>query len=161
MNSMQNGMEKDSLNYKLVVGNSNTTLLKELLKIYTLVFEDADVDFFKTRFNEHPEVISVLVYHKNKLIGFKIGYPYDEDTFYSWIGGVLSDFRQKGIAENLAKQLELAARSLGFRKLRTKSMNKFKPMMILNLKRGFDIVSIYTNEAGQTKIIFEKEIDLQ
>ena len=37
-------------------------------------------------------------------------------------------------------------------------MNQYKPMMILNLKRGFDIVDIYTNTKGQTKIIFEKEL---
>jgi len=37
-------------------------------------------------------------------------------------------------------------------------MNTFKPMMILNLKNGFDIVNIYTNTKGQTKIVFEKNI---
>jgi len=37
-------------------------------------------------------------------------------------------------------------------------MNSFKPMMILNLKNGFDIVSVYTNVTNQTKIVFEKEL---
>ncbi len=38
-------------------------------------------------------------------------------------------------------------------------MNRFKPMMIMNLKEGFDIKQVYTNDKGQTKIIFEKAID--
>jgi len=42
--------------------------------------------------------------------------------------------------------------------MRTKSMNRFKPMMILNMKSGFDITNIYTNDVGQTKIIFEKDL---
>ncbi|MFT5215061.1 MAG: hypothetical protein ACI83H_000168 [Glaciecola sp.] len=37
-------------------------------------------------------------------------------------------------------------------------MNTYKPMMILNLKNGFDITKIYTNTKGQTKIIFEKDL---
>jgi hypothetical protein len=37
-------------------------------------------------------------------------------------------------------------------------MNHFKGMLILNLKNGFDIKQVYTNDSGQTKIIFEKEI---
>ena len=37
-------------------------------------------------------------------------------------------------------------------------MNQYKPMLILNIKNGFDIVQIYTNDSGQTKIVFEKEL---
>jgi len=37
-------------------------------------------------------------------------------------------------------------------------MNRFKSMMILNLKNGFDIKSVYTNEVGQTKVVFEKTL---
>ena len=46
---------------------------------------------------------------------------------------------------------EKYAKAKGFTKLRTKSMNQFKPMMILNLKNGFDISKVYTNAKGQTK----------
>jgi len=44
----------------------------------------------------------------------------------------------------------------GFKKLRTKSMNTYKSMIILNLKNGFYITNVYTNTKGQTKIVFEK-----
>ena len=37
-------------------------------------------------------------------------------------------------------------------------MNRFKPMMILNLKNGFSITKVYTNTKGQTKIVFEKQL---
>ena len=33
-------------------------------------------------------------------IGFKVGYERD-GYFYSWMGGVLSDYRKKGVAQNL------------------------------------------------------------
>ncbi len=50
------------------------------------------------------------------------------------------------------------AKQNGYKILRTKSMNHFKPMMILNLKNGFDIVKFYTNDSNQTKIVFEKSL---
>lgn len=151
-------MVKDSITYQLIVGNSNKEILLKLLKIYVAVFENADIDFFKERFNKHSNVTSVLAYDNKELVGFKIGYPYNEDTFYSWVGGILPNYRQKGMANKLAEQQELFAKSQGFKKLRTKSMNQYKPMMILNLKRGFDIVKFYTNTKKQTKIVFEKPL---
>ena len=156
---MQNGMANANITYQIVVGNTNTSSIEQLITIYSSVFEDADSHFFKERFKAHPKIISILAFDNDMLIGFKVGYPYNNDTFYSWVGGVLPNYRQKGIANELAIQQETIAKSQGFKKLRTKSMNQYKPMMILNLKRGFDIVKFYTNDKGQTKIVFEKELN--
>lgn len=155
---MLNGMASDNITYEKAIGNSDEILIQELLKIYTTIFEDADIDFFKDRFYENPKITSVLAYCKQELIGFKIGYPYSRDIFYSWVGGVLPNYRQLGIANKLAEQQEISAKTQGFKKMRTKSMNQYKPMMILNLKRRFDLIDIYTNAKGQTKIIFEKNL---
>ena len=132
--------------------------LEELLTLYTSVFNDAITEFFLERIQTKEKVFSIIAYYNNNPVGFKIGYQYNTNTFYSWVGGVLPEYRKKGIANNLAKLQENWALQNGFKKLRTKSMNKFKPMLILNLKNGFDIIQVYTNEKGQTKIVFEKEI---
>ena len=73
--------------------------------------------------------------------------------------GVLPTYRNQGVAKKLAQLQEQRAKKDSFIKLRTKSMNSYKPMMILNLNNGFDIVSVYTNTANQTKIVFEKNMD--
>lgn len=153
---MQNGMASDNINYIIALGDKNDNQLQDILDLYAKIFEDANLNFFKQRFASHPKLISILAYNHKTLVGFKIGYPYNETTFYSWIGGVLPHYRQRGIANTLAQYQESAAKSQGFKTLRTKSMNRFKPMMILNLNRGFDIINIYTNSKGQTKIVFEK-----
>ena len=156
---MLNGMEKNSFTYITAYGVPDESILDHLIELYATLFEDADIYFFKKRIIEHPDLISILAYNKEELIGFKIGYSYNNDTFYSWIGGVKRSFRQKGIATILAENQELIVKQKGYLKLRTKSMNRFKPMMVLNLKNGFDIIQIYTNKIGQTKIIFEKRLD--
>jgi predicted GNAT superfamily acetyltransferase len=152
-------MESDNITYRIIKGEPDSQNISKLIKLYTEIFIDADVEFFKQRISEQQDLFTILAFANDDLIGFKIGYPYNNTTFYSWIGGVKSTFRNQGIASSLAKLQEVYAKKEGFEKLRTKSMNDFKPMMILNLKNGFDIVKFYTNTKEQTKIVFEKNLD--
>ena len=151
-------MKDQKINFKLIEGIPEQKYLDDLVNLYTSIFEDAVIPIFIQRLQTNKKNLSLIAY-KNKIpVGFKIGYKYNNHTFYSWVGGTLSNYRKKGIANTLAKQQENWAKNNGFTKLRTKSMNRFKPMLILNLKNGFDIVQVYTNEKEQTKIIFEKLI---
>ena len=148
---MPNGMAKNSINYITVAGFPNESVHQDMINLYAEIFEDADISFFKQRIAEHQKLLSVLAYYDNQLTGFKVGYPYDEIIFYSWIGGVSEKFRQQNIATHLALLQEQWAKDYGFTKLKTKSMNRFKAMMVLNLKSGYNITKVYTNTKGQTK----------
>lgn len=147
-----------NISYNIFEGDLSNNLFTELLNLYNQLFEDTDLEFFKTRFTTQANICSVLAFKKTQLIGFKIGYPVENNTFYSWIGGVNSEFRNIGIGKQLATLQENYAIQKGFSVLKTKSMNRFKPMMILNLKNGFSITKVYTNTKGQTKIVFEKQL---
>lgn len=155
---MSGTVRNNEFQYQLIEGIPNHNEMEHLLSLYTTIFEDAKPDIFKQRFKEKENVLSIIAFHKQKPIGFKIGYRYNQTTFYSWVGGILSNYRKQGIAKQLAKLQEEWVKNNGYTKLRTKSMNNFKPMMILNLKNGFNIKEAYTNDNGQTKIVFEKEI---
>ncbi|CAL2080286.1 hypothetical protein [Tenacibaculum sp. 190524A05c] len=151
-------MNDQNIKIKTIQGIPSNKVLNELLTLYASVFEDAIVDFFMERISTKEDVVSIIAYKNEVPVGFKIGYRYNESTFYSWVGGVLLNHRKEGIAKKLAATQESIAKEKVYTKLRTKSMNRFKPMLILNLKNGFDIVQVYTNEKGQQKIVFEKEI---
>lgn len=156
---MQNGMENAKFTFKTLEGIPSKNNLNEILTVYKSVFEDYNIDFFNDRIHQKEDLLTLLCYHQKQLIGFKIGYKYNASTFYSWVGGVLPDYRKNGIGKQLSQLQEQVIKRKGYNTLRTKSMNRFKPMMILNLKNGFDIKSIYTNETGQTKIVFEKQLN--
>lgn len=145
--------------YQTIEGIPSQEVLTELLDLYSALFEDAKLDFFKERIQTKEDLVIILCYDAKIPIGFKLGYRYNEDTFYSWVGGVLPQYRQKGIAKKLMQLQHDCASKKGYGKVRTKSMNRFKPMMCLNLKSGFDIVKVYTNDSQQTKIIFEKKLN--
>lgn len=155
---MLNGMEKSSFSYKTIEGIPNKEIQQQLLEVYQKIFEDANPGFFLDRIESKQDLVCVLCYFSTKLIGFKIGYQYDSTTFYSWVGGVISRKRKQGIGKQLANLQQEKIIQKGYTKLRTKSMNRFKPMMILNLKNGFNIVQVYTNSLSQTKVVFEKDL---
>ncbi len=76
--------------YQTIEGIPDASTLDLLLETYTALFEDAKLDFFVDRIHSKDDLIINICYQHTTLIGFKIGYRYDENTFYSWIGGVLA-----------------------------------------------------------------------
>ena len=153
---MPSGMESDRFKFKVIEGLPSKELLEDILFVYKSIFDDYKLDFFKNRIRQKEDLIIILCSQHSQLLGFKIGYRYNDTTFYSWVGGVLPESRNTGIAKQLAQLQEKGVKEKGYLKIRTKSMNRFKPMMILNLKNGFDITKTYTNDKGQIKIVFEK-----
>ena len=155
---MSGRAEIKSMRFEIIEGIPEDHQLTTLLSLYQQIFEDAEPDFFINRIKSEKQLVSIIAYYDQLAIAFKIGYRYDESTFYSWVGGVLEPYRNKGVATKLAMLQEKWVKNNGFSKIRTKSMNQYKPMMILNLKNGFDIQKVYTNDRGQTKIVFEKSL---
>ena len=151
-------MNYQNLYFKFIEGIPDKKILQDLLKLYKNIFDDADEVFFIERIKTKENILILIAYDNEIPIGFKIGYRYNETTFYSWVGGVLENYRKKGVAKQLAKLQENWCKKKQFSKIRTKSMNKFKSMLILNLKNDFNIVQVYTNQKKQTKIVFEKLI---
>ena len=85
----------------------------------------------------------ILIAYKNEEpIGFKVGYERD-DTFYSWMGGVLPNFRKSGVAKKLATVQEDWARKNGFQTITFKTRNRLKGMLIFALKNNFNLSLIH------------------
>ena len=94
-----------------------------------------------------------------RIVGYKAGYAKDDQTFYSWLGGVLPEHRGQGVADTLRERQEQWARSRGYRQLRVKSMNRFPAMLQMLISRGYQICGY--EEAGgsdRSKIVFSKTL---
>lgn len=80
------------------------------------------------------------------LLGFKIGYELDENTFYSWFGGVLPIARNKGVAQAQLDTQEQWVKQQGYQQLKVKSRNLFPAMLRLLLKNGYLIEKLEEKE---------------
>ncbi|RLQ18089.1 GNAT family N-acetyltransferase [Vibrio sp. SBT000027] len=93
------------------------------------------------------------------LLGFKIGYELDENTFYSWFGGVLPIARNKGVAQAQLDIQEQWVKQQGYQQLKVKSRNLFPAMLRLLLKNGYLIEKLEEKEdINSHRIHFLKQI---
>ncbi|HCG5911270.1 TPA: GNAT family N-acetyltransferase [Vibrio parahaemolyticus] len=113
--------------------------LEEALQVVTRVKEFANgetLDSMSQRLGDKNSLI--LVAEKNgAIVGFKIGYEQDEDTFYSWFGGVAPQARNEGVAQMLLEAQEEWVAEQGYKTLKVKSRNQFPAMLRLLLRNGY------------------------
>jgi ribosomal protein S18 acetylase RimI-like enzyme len=82
-------------------------------------------------------------------IGFKVGYDrYRDGSFYSWLGGVLPEFRGRGVAEALLTLQETLAGEAGYRRIYVKTRNRFAAMRALLARAHYAIVSVDSRSVG-------------
>lgn len=104
----------------------------------------------------HGKQAAIWCYYMgDDIAGFLICYDIDEFTYYNWIMGVLPDFRRQGCGEYMIDHFEDCAEKYGYRKCAVKSMNKYRSMLALLLRKGYDILSVESDG----KIYFEKKIE--
>lgn len=70
---------------------------------------------------QKPNLLVVFAKIKTQVVGYKIGYELDDYIFYSWLGGVDENYRNRGIASKLMEMQHEILREKGYRIVRTKT----------------------------------------
>lgn len=99
--------------------------------------------------NTKERILILTAKEEELVVGYKIGYEEKPGRFYSWIGGVDPAYRGKGIASTLMLTQHQWCKNNGYTEIITKTKNKWKKMLILNLKHGFDVIGVYTDHKGE------------
>lgn len=116
-------------------------------------------DEYQKRLSDVP-FLALKAAVDGKNAGFKLGYQLDNDTFYTWFGGVLPLYRQIGLAGQLAVAQEGWAKAQGYKRIKLKTRNNLKPMLIFALKSGFNIIEIEERpNIRENRIILQKDLE--
>lgn len=91
----------------------------------------------------------LLAYVEGELAGFKLGYEQDATLFYSWLGGVATDFRRLGLAQSLLEYQEIWARRQGYRHIQVKTMNRFPAMLNMLINNQYLITELMADPKNQ------------
>ncbi|RFS15474.1 GNAT family N-acetyltransferase [Emticicia sp. C21] len=129
---------------------------QQIPEFYDGIYDEKD---YETRlFNTNSLVLVAL--DGSTPVGFKVGYQRDNDgSFYSWMGGVIPDYRKLHIAQKLADTQEAWAVEKGFNAIVFKTRNSLKGMLIFAIKNGFCIEAVERKEAIEDyRIIFRKKL---
>ncbi|MFH5780043.1 GNAT family N-acetyltransferase [Heyndrickxia oleronia] len=131
-------------------------VLNGILELHKDIFGTSD-DLIN-KMASKPPLLVITAMDGKKVIGYKIGYAIDNNKFYSWLGGVDPNYRKHGIASMLMEKQHQYLKENGYKVVQTKTMNKWRNMLILNIKNGFDVIDTYTDKNGLHKIILEKNL---
>lgn len=144
------------ITYSVIPSKPVGGTLEGILELHREIFGTTDnlIDKMASK----PQPLIIIAKLDENVIGYKIGYELDSQTFYSWLGGVSADYRKHGIASRLLKMQHQLLIDKGYRIVRTKTMNKWRGMLMLNIKHGFDVMETYTDENGRHKIVLEKKL---
>ncbi|WP_060678714.1 GNAT family N-acetyltransferase [Virgibacillus halodenitrificans] len=137
-------------------GFPNAELLNKVLNLHDSIFKDAATLISKAE--NKSKVVFNLALEDEEIIGYKIGYELEPNLFYSWLGGVDESHRNKGVASKLMDQQHLYLIEKGYEIVQTKTKNKWRGMLVLVIKSGFDVIGTYTDNEGEPKIILEKRL---
>ncbi|MHB1682862.1 MAG: GNAT family N-acetyltransferase [Bacilli bacterium] len=132
--------------------------LERLCALHDTIFRSQSSATIAMELQKKHHFLILLALHEKSVVGFKIGYEDRTGRFYSWLGGVDPDFRGRGIASELMGRQHAWCIDNNYRVIRTHTKNKWRNMLILNLRHGFDIVGTFTDERGETKIILDTRL---
>lgn len=135
-------------------------LLNQLVILETSIFEKPlSCDIFSTELGSKKNLLVLVAFQAERPCGYKIGFEYSSNTFFSWSGGVLPDCRKRGLGSALIAKQHRVAKELGYSYVRTHTKNKYREMLILNLRSGFEITGVYKNlQEAHQGIILEKAL---
>lgn len=94
----------------------------------------------KSRLSKGESII-LAAFIGNEPIGCKVAYNrYFDGSIYSWLGGVLPEFREIGVARALLEVMESRAREKFFFSIRFKTLNQHVDMLHFALRNGFQVM---------------------
>ena len=147
------------LNYQFVTDIPDAAQA-QLLALLTVVFPETPHAETESdlRYQQQRQPVQVwLAFVGEELVGCKLGYERKPGHYYSWLGGVHPDYRGQGIAAELMRRQHAWCREQGYQRIRTQTYNRWRAMLLLNLRHGFDIIGTVQGSHGLT-IVLEKEL---
>lgn len=112
------------------------------------------------RLNNKPLMVQTIRI-EGELAGFKIGYSEQSGLFYSWLGAILPEFRQLGLAKALLNDQESWARENGFKTMEVRTYNHFATMLQMLIQQGYKIAGLQKHELeiNNNKLILNKNLN--
>ena len=100
----------------------------------------------------------LIAWSGSDMVGFKARYDrYRDGSWYSWMGGVLTPWRGRGVAQQLLDAQERWVRKNGYRILYVKTRNRHKRMIAFLATNDYDVLRVEQKSAVQeTRILFSK-----
>jgi GNAT superfamily N-acetyltransferase len=140
-----------------VVGPEEIPLITDL---YCQIYRPTkQAEFFRRRFLGRYNGLRLIAALDERPVGFFLGFELKPSVYFSWLFGVLPEFRRKGIASQLMDAVHIWVADHGYNWIRFECQNEHRPMLHLAIAREYNVVGIrWDPDLGSNLVIFEKEM---
>ena len=140
-----------------IVGPNDIPLIVEL---YCQIYRPHhEADFFHRRFLGRYNGLRLIASLDERPVGFFLGFELKPSVYFSWLYGVLPEFRRKGIASQLMDAVHAWVQEHGYAGIRFECQNEHRAMLHLAIAREYNLVGIrWDPDLGTNLVIFEKEL---
>lgn len=109
---------------------------------------------------DREDLLMLVARIEGEAVGFKIGYRFRAETFYSAKGGVLPAYRRQGVARALLYAMIDQVREWGYTIFLYDTFpNQHPGMTVLGLSEGFRVVKAgYSPQYNDYRLRFQKEL---
>lgn len=110
---------------------------------------------------DRKDLMLLVAHFEGIPAGFKVGYRENRFVYYSAKGGVLPEFRRRGIARFLMEAMAERARERGYLRIAFDTFPNLHPgMTVLAVTEGFRVVKAEYNTAyREYRLRFEKKLN--
>src|SRR5260221_243624 len=96
-----------------------------------------DKTYFENRY-KNKEKLLLTARQETTNVGFVVAYDRDKDgSLYCWMAGVIPQYRSQGAFGLLMKFMDKWAKENGYNKIKVKTHNNFRQMLMYLVKNGF------------------------
>jgi len=138
------------LEYRVYEGQPPETIVEQIRRLYEMIFQISS-ERMAQKMKQVNHLLAIVAFDEEKAVGLKIGYESDFEEFYSWIGGFDPAYRRRGIGSKLMTKQHEWLRKHGDKIVTTQTKNKWRAMLLLNLRHGFDTSERLRTKKGNRK----------
>ncbi len=142
--------------------------IEEILRVNSKIpeFDKSETQSeFEERYKKKKHLL-IIAYVNGKPAGYLIGYDNEQtpngaksQTFYCWMTGVIPKFRNRGVLKKMMDFQDKWAKNNNYRKIRIKTRNTRREMLLYLVKYGFLIINAESiDKVKENRILLEKEI---
>lgn len=141
----------------VIVGPGELPLIADL---YNEIFRPPhEVEFFRRRLVGRYNPLLLVAHVEKQPIAFSTGFELKPTVYFSWLTGVLPDYRRSGIASQIHEAQMAWAVEHGYHHIRMECHNSHRPILMMAIKMNFNIVGMrWDPDRTENLIIFEKQI---
>ncbi|QSX33805.1 GNAT family N-acetyltransferase [Shewanella avicenniae] len=105
-------------------------------------------------------ILLQLLEVEGELAGFNLGYALDEQRFFSWLGGIATDWRGLGLAEQLLAAQEQWLQANGYQSVKIQTRNQYRPVLNLLIRNRYQVVDLapVADDVSQYRLSLQKSL---